>query len=156
MPMSPEERRRRERERKARYRAEQREKSTLQALPRIGAGGRDGGGTGDGDGSGTPRPEWSNEKAALDLIEMLKVPDSQKPRVALLLTFARDLDSPGAIAQRSSIAARYDETLDKLIAAAKPRERNELDEMRRKFYSGGVDAIADDPEAKPRATRKKA
>lgn len=153
MALTPEERRARERERKARYRAEKREREQLSALPRIGPGGRDSGGTG----GGTDRPpEMSNEAAAKEFLEGLKVPASSKPRAALLMTLARDLDS-GAIAQRSALAQRYDETMDRLIAAAKPRERDELDEMRRAFYRGGVDAIDDDPEApKRRPVRKKA
>jgi hypothetical protein len=153
MVMSPEERRKRERERKARYRAEQREKSQLEALPRIGPGGRDGGGTAGGT-SGSAG--MSNEAAASEFLKGLTVPASAKPRAALLLTLARDLDS-GAVAQRSAIAQRYDETMEKLLAAAKPVERDELDELRRDFYRGGVGGIDDDPEASQRRpARKKA
>lgn len=161
MAMTPEERRKRERERKARYRAEQRDRAQLDALPRIGPGGRNAGGTSAGTGAGTsggtkPPLEISNEAAAVEFLAGLKVPISAKPRAALLLTLARDLDS-GAIAQRSAIAQRYDETMEKLVAAARPVEMDELDEMRRAFYSGGVDGIDDDPEAPQRRTvRKKA
>jgi hypothetical protein len=151
MAMTPEEKRKWERERKARQRAAQRERAQLEALPRIGAGGRDGGGT-----AGAAPGVVSNESAALAFVESLAVPASAKPRVALLLTLARDLDS-GAVAQRSAIAQRYEETMERLIAAARPVERDELDELRRSFYSGRVDGIDDDPEAATRRTvRKKA
>jgi hypothetical protein len=99
MAMTPEERRKRERERKARYRAEQRERDHLDALPRIGPGGRDGGGTGDGTSGGTKPTEFSNEAAAVEFLATLEVPKTSKPRAALLLTLARDLDS-SAIAER--------------------------------------------------------
>lgn len=149
MPMSDEERRAKNRERQARFRAAQREKSKLEALPRIGPGGRDGGGA-------PHEPSMANEIAAKEFLDMLAVPASEKPRAALLLTLARDLDS-GAVAQRSAIAQRYDEVMEKLVAAARPRERDELDELRRSFYTGSVDGIDDDPEATGRrAVRKKA
>lgn len=153
MAMTPEERRAKERERKARQRAEKRKAAELEALPRIGPGGRDTAGTENGT---DEHPLISNELAARAFVEALQVPPSAMPRVALLYTLARDLDS-GAVAQRSAIAQRYDETMEKLIAAAKPRERDELDEMRLKFYTGGVDDIDDDPEAaQRRPVRKKA
>jgi hypothetical protein len=157
MAMSDEERRRRARERKAAYRQAQREKAQLEALPRIGPTGRDGGGTGGGTSGGTSEPPaMSNEAAAVAFLDGLTVPASSAPRAALLITLARDLDS-GAVAQRSAIAQRYDETIEKLIAAAKPVERDELDEMRREFYRGGVGGIDDDPEASQRRpVRKKA
>ncbi|WP_424448855.1 hypothetical protein [Microbacterium arborescens] len=157
MAMTPEERRQKERERKARQRAEKRKAAELEALPRIGPGGRDTPGTENGTDGGTDEhPLISNELAARAFVEALQVPPSAMPRVALLYTLARDLDS-GAVAQRSAIAQRYDETMEKLIAAAKPRERDELDEMRLKFYTGGVDGIDDDPEApQRRSVRKKA
>lgn len=155
MAMTPEERRARERERKARQRASAKERAELEALPRIGPAGRDTSGTSGGTDGGTASARVSNEAAAIAFIESLTVPPSAAPRVALLLTLARDLDST-AIAQRSAIAQRYDETMDKLITAAKPKERDELDELRRAFYSGGVGAIDDDPEAPQRPVRKKA
>ncbi|QLD10903.1 hypothetical protein [Microbacterium oleivorans] len=160
MAMTPEDKRKRDRERKARQRQAAKEKSQLEAIPRIGPAGRDAGGTSGGTpggtDSGTASPRLSNEAAALAFVESLAVPPSSQPRVALLLTLARDLDST-AIAQRSAIAQRYEETIDKLIAAAKPIERDELDELRRSFYTGDVDDIDDDPEApQRRAVRKKA
>ncbi|KQT75392.1 hypothetical protein ASG45_02515 [Microbacterium sp. Leaf436] len=94
--------------------------------------------------------------AALAFVESLAVPPSAQPHIALLVTLARDLDSD-AIAQRSAIAQRYEETMDRLVAASKPIERDELDELRRSFYTGGVDDIDDDPEApQRRPARKKA
>ncbi|TDL43842.1 hypothetical protein [Microbacterium oleivorans] len=160
MAMSDEERRAKERERKARQRAEKKRQAELSALPRIGPTGRDKPGTQDGtpDGTdgGTSAPLLSNEAAAVAFVQALDVPASAQPRVALLYTLARDLDS-GAVAQRSAIAQRYDEVMDKLIAAAKPREHDELDDMRRRFYTGSVDDIDDDPEApQRRPVRKKA
>lgn len=160
MAMTPEEKRKRERERKAKQRQAAREKAQLEALPRIGPAGRNPGGTSggteDGTPSGTPAPRLSNEAAALAFVAALAVPPSAQPRVALLVTLARDLDSD-AIAQRSAIAQRYEETMDRLIAAAKPIERDELDELRRSFYTGSVDDIDDDPEASQRRpARKKA
>lgn len=140
MPLTPDERRRRERERKARYRKAQAAKTDIEALPRIGPGGRD------DDGTDGP-PPLSNYAAAKDFLDALTVPAHAKPRAALLLTLARDLDSD-AIAQRSALAQRYDEVMEKLVAAAKPKERDELDELRRSFYSGGVSDIIDDPEAR--------
>lgn len=148
MPLSVEEKRKRERERKARQRAAQRGKRALEALPQIGPGARGEGGTSDG----TAVRPVSNALAAQEFLDSLTVPPTSKPRAALLLTLARDLDSD-AIAQRSAIAQRYQETMDLLIAAAKPRERDELDELRRSFYTGSVDDIDDDPEA---SHRKKA
>ena len=152
MALSVEEKRARERERKARYRARQRDAAQLESLPRIGPGGRDGGGTG----GGTEGQRLSNVAAARVFLDGLTIPASSQPRAALLLTLAADLDS-GAVAQRSSIAQRYDETIEKLVAAAKPVERDELDELRREFYTGGVGGIDDDPEASQRrGGRKKA
>jgi len=148
MVMSVEEKRRKERERKARQRAALREKERLEALPRIGPSGRSDSGTDDGTAPAVSVP--SNEAAALALIESLTIPDSAKPRVALLVTLARDLDAD-AIAQRSAIAQRYEEAIERLVAACKPRERDELDELRRSFYSGSVDGIDDDPEASKEA-----
>ena len=142
MVMSVDEKRRKERERKARQRAANREKEPVEALPRIGPSGRSEGGT-----SGGTVSVPSNEAAALAFVESLSVPDSAKPRVALFLTLARDLDSD-AIAQRSALAQRYEEAMDRLVAACKPRERDELDELRRSFYSGGVDGLDDDPEVR--------
>jgi hypothetical protein len=160
MAMTPEERRAKERERKARNRAAAKERAALEALPRIGPAGRDNSGTSsgtdDGTSGGTSNVTQSNEAAALEFVQSLAVPLSAKPRVALLITLARDLDS-AAIAQRSAIAQRYDETMDKLVAAAKPVQVSELDRQRRAFYTGSVDAIDDDPEApQRRPVRKKA
>lgn len=156
MAMTPDEKRRRERERKAKQRQAAKEKAQLEALPRIGPAGRDANGTSGGTDAGTPPPRLSNEAAALAFVAALAVPPSAQPHVALLVTLARDLDSD-AIAQRSAIAQRYEETMDRLIAAAKPIERDELDELRRSFYTGSVDDIDDDPEApQRRPVRKKA
>ncbi len=153
MPMTPEEKRRRERERKARYRAQQRAKPRLEALPQIGRAS----GVPSGTEGGTQPDEITNLSAAREVIESIEVPKVQRFRVALILQLARDLDTPQAIPQRASLAARYTENIDALIAAAKPRERDELDELRRAFYSGGVSGIDDDPEASQRrAVRKKA
>lgn len=148
MAMSPEERRRKNRERQARFRAAQREKDASGDLPRIGPGGRDAGVT---DGA---LQVPSNLAAAHEFIGMLEVPPSAMPHAALLLTLARDLDSD-AVAQRSSLTQRYQETMSVLIAAAKPRERDELDELRRDFYLGGVGGIDDDPEASERRANRK-
>lgn len=151
MAMTPEEKRAKNRERQARYRARQREQLKLEALPRIGPGARDGRVTGDA-------PERtvatsSNEVAALAVIESLEVPATAVWRTALVLQLARDLDVPGAIPQRAGLAQRYAENLEALIAAAKPVERDALDEMRRSFYRGEVAGIDDDPEAKGRRKR---
>lgn len=149
MAMTPDEKRRMERERKARYRARQRDAARAELLPRIGPGGRDAGGTVDG-------VRGSNVAAARAFLEGLTVPASSEPRAALLLTLAADLDSD-AVPQRSAIAQRYDETLEKLVAAAKPVERDELDELRRQFYTGGVGGVDGDPESgRRRAVRGKA
>ncbi|WP_269320227.1 MULTISPECIES: hypothetical protein [unclassified Microbacterium] len=42
-----------------------------------------------------------------------------------------------------------------MLAATKPKERDELDEMRRKFYQGETGCIDDDPEARGRPSRRK-
>ena len=154
MAMTPEERRAKNRERQARFRAAQREKEKLEALPRIGPSGRDGGVTDSA--SVSPWAKISNEQAALDFLDELTVPATVRPLAVKLVKVARDLDSD-AIAQRSALSQRHDELIDAIVAACKPRERDELDDMRRKFYSGSVDAIDDDPEASGRrAVRKKA
>lgn len=153
--MTPEERRQRDRERQARHRAAKLAKPKLEALPQIGPGGHAARVTLGVTSGVTDADALSNEAAAVEFLAGLKVPVSAKPRAALLLTLARDLDS-NAIAQRSALAQRYDETMEKLVAAAKPVERDELDEMRRSFYSGGIDGIDDDPEAPQRTVRKKA
>ena len=161
MAMSPEEKRQRERERKARQRAEKREAAALEALPQIGPRSRAQRGTSGGTESGTAGHEdldrLSNSAAAAEVIADLDVPKSARWRVALILQLASDLDAPMAIPQRAGLAARYEANLEALIAACKPRERDELDELRRSFYRGGVDGIDDDPEASQRrAVRKKA
>lgn len=155
MALTPEEKRKRDRERQARYRAAKQEKPTLTALPQIGpSAGADGvtpGVTGDG----PPVTSTVNVDALNELLAELTIPTTQKPRVALLKTLARDLDTASALPQRASISAKYDEQVDKLIAATKPKERNELDEMRRKFYLGETGGIDDDPEARSRPARRK-
>lgn len=157
MAMSPEEKRKRERERKARQRAAKRDAAVLEALPQIGPRSRSQRGTEGGTSERDELDELSNLAAAKDVVRGLTVPASAKWRVALILQLAADLDAPLAIPQRAGLAARYAENLDALIAACKPRERDELDELRRKFYSGGVGAIDNDPEAPQRRTvRKKA
>lgn len=157
MAMTPEERRKRDRERKARQRAAAQAKPKLEALPKIGPGSAADGGTHGGTTGGTSEFEVSNLDAAREVLAELTVPASLRWRAALILQLARDLDSPLAIPQRSGLAARYTENIDALIAAAKPRERDELDELRRAFYGGGTDGIDDDPEApKQRTVRKKA
>ncbi len=160
MAMSPEEKRQRERERKARQRAEKREAAALEALPQIGPRSRaqrgTKGGTFGGTESGTAGHEdldrLSNSAAAAEVIADLDVPKWARWRVALILQLASDLDAPMAIPQRAGLAARYEANLEALIAACKPRERDELDELRRSFYRGGVDGIDDDPEAPQRRT----
>lgn len=152
MAMTPEEKRAKNRERQARYRARQREQLKLEALPRIGPGARDGRVTGDAPGMRTVATS-SNEAAASAVIESLEVPATAVWRTALVLQLARDLDVPGAIPQRAGLAQRYAENLEALIAAAKPVERDALDEMRRSFYRGEVAGIDDDPEAKGRRKR---
>lgn len=160
MAMTPEEKRQRERERKRRQRAAARERPKLAALPQIGPGAEGDGGTQGGTRGGTGAPtddfDISNADAARAVLRGLTIPESAKWRAALVLQLARDLDAPMAIPQRAGLAARYTENLDALIAAARPRERDELDELRRAFYSGGTSGIDDDPEAPKRATRKKA
>lgn len=149
MAMTPEERRRRERERKRAQRAKAREKPHLEALPQIGAKSSPKGGTGRGtdggtdDGTRDTAPGTSvylSTKAAVDAMD---VPASAMPFVAVLLQLAVDLDSPGALPQRASLTQRYSELLDRIVAAAKPKEHDELDEMRRRFYTGGANANAD-------------
>lgn len=161
MPLSDEERRKRERERKARQRAQKREAPKLEALPQIGPGsgtqGGTQGGTSGGAGDRPEHPDLSNAAAAREVIAALDVPASARWRVALVLRLAVDLDEPGAIPQRAGLAARYSEQLEALVAAAKPRERDALDDLRFKFYTGSVDDIDDDPEAtQPRQARRKA
>jgi len=161
MPMSDEERRRKERERKARQRAANRAKPKLEALPAIGptadSDGGTQGGTPGGTGDGTPDDlTASNYAAAKALVGSLDVPSTAQWRVPLVLRLARDLDAPSAIPQRSGLAAKYEASLEALIAAAKPREADPLDEMRRRFYSGRTDAVDDDPEARKRSARRKA
>ena len=151
MPMSEDEKRAKNRERQARFRAAKREAASLSALPQIGLGSRQRGGTSADDSA----DDLSNVAAAREMIGDLTIPASAKWRVALVLRLAADLDSPLAIPQRAGLAARYAENLEALVAAAKPRERDELDELRRAFYRGGVGAIDDDPEGK-RTTRKNA
>lgn len=157
MAMTPEERRKRDRERKRRQRAANPGKPKLEALPQIGPAGRADGGTDSGtsaDASALP----TNLSAARDLIAELNVTTAAaRYRVALILQLARDLDEPTAIPQRASLSARYTENVDALLAIAKPKERDELDELRRSFYTGSVDGIDDDPEApQRRPVRKKA
>jgi len=157
MPMSEDEKRAKNRERQARFRAAKREAATLEALPQIGPGTRSKRGASDEAQDRGGIDDLSNLSAARDAIDSLTVPPSAKWRVALVLRLARDLDSPSAIPQRAGLAARYAENLEALVAAAKPRERDELDDLRRKFYRGGVGAIDDDPEApRRRPARKKA
>lgn len=153
MPMTPEERRKRDRERKARQRAANREKPKLEALPQIGPE--------PGAGRGTERGTSadaipSNLEAAREVVAELEVPARDRWRVALVLRLAADLDAPLAIPQRSGLAAKYEASLEALIAAAKPRERDELDELRRRFYTGRTDDVDNDPEARKRPARKKA
>lgn len=157
MAMTPEEKRKRERERKARQRAAKREAAVLEALPQIGPRTRAQHGTDGGTPARDELDDLSNLSAAKEVIRGLTVPTASRWRIALILSLAADLDAPLAIPQRAGLAARYAENLDALVAACKPRERDELDELRRKFYSGGVGAIDDDPEAPQRRTvRKKA
>lgn len=157
MAMTPEERRRKNRERQARFRAAQKEKQKLEALPRIGPTGRDESVTDEKPKSTSKWARISNEEAALEFLESLTVPPTARPLAVKLLTISRDLDSAFATPQRSALSQRHDEVLEALIAAAKPKERDELDELRRAFYEGGVDGIDDDPEASQRRpVRKKA
>jgi hypothetical protein len=158
MAMTPEDRRRRDRERKRRQRAENQAKPKLEALPQIGPASRGDGGTQGGTSSDVADVP-TNLSAALDLIAELDVKTAAgRYRVALILQLARDLDEPSAIPQRASLSARYTENVDALLAIAKPRERDDLDELRRAFYTGSVDGIDDDPEAptQRRTVRKKA
>ncbi len=154
MAMTPEEKRERDRLRKRRQRAALKEDRQLEALPRIGRAGTSSSGTE----SGTSADGVvSNFDAAKALVGELDVKTAAgKYRVALILQLARDLDEPSAIPQRASLSARYTENVDALLAIAKPKEVDELDSLRRKFYTGGVDDIDDDPEAPKRSTRRKA
>lgn len=168
MPMTPEEKRKRERERKRRQRMNAKGSATLEALPQIGPassrrrgteGGTQGGTSGGtGDASAPPPPTGpTNLSAAEELVAELNIATAAaRYRVALILQLARDLDEPSAIPQRSSLAAKYTENVDALLAIAKPKERDELDEMRRMFYQGETGGIDDDPEARGRPARKKA
>lgn len=164
MPMTPEEKRKRDRERKRRQRSNAKGSATLEALPQIGpdSSRRRGtqGGTpgGTGDASAPPPPAGpTNLSAAEELVAELNISTAAaRYRVALILQLARDLDEPSAIPQRSSLAAKYTENVDALLAIAKPKERDELDEMRRMFYQGETGGIDDDPEARGRTSRKKA
>jgi hypothetical protein len=161
MPLSDEERRKRERERKARQRAQKRAAPKLEALPQIGPGsgtsGGTQGGTPEGTGAESEHPDLTIVSAAREVIASLEVPASARWRIPLVLRLALDLDSPGAVPQRASLADRYAVQLEALVAAAKPRERDALDDLRFKFYTGSVDDIDDDPEAtQPRQTRRKA
>jgi len=168
MPMTPEEKRKRERERKRRQRMNAKGSTTLEALPQIGPassrrrgteGGTQGGTSGGtGDASAPPPPTGpTNLSAAEELVAELNIATAAaRYRVALILQLARDLDEPSAIPQRSSLAAKYTENVDALLAIAKPKERDELDEMRRMFYQGETGGIDDDPEARGRPARKKA
>lgn len=159
--MTPEEKRKRDRERKRRQRQAASEKPRLEALPKIGPSFDADGGTQGGTEGGTSADAFadmlSNLAAARMVIADLEVPPSARWRIALVLRLAADLDQPGAIPQRAGLAARYTENLEALVSAAKPRERDELDDLRRRFYTGSVDGIDDDPEAPvKRAVRKKA
>ena len=161
MAMSPEEKRERDRARKARQRAAKRDAAVLEALPQIGPGSRAKRGTSGGTQGGTPDrddlDDLSNLGAAKDVIRGLDVPASARWRLALILQLAQDLDAPLAIPQRAGLAARYEANLEALIADCKPRERDELDELRRSFYQGRTSGLDDDPEApQRRAVRKKA
>ncbi|WP_156759998.1 hypothetical protein [Microbacterium karelineae] len=158
MAMTPEEKRKRDRERKARYRAVKREKAQLEALPQIGPDTTSKRGTDRGTSAGTndDNVALTNEQAARAVIADLEIPATAAWRAALVMQLARDLDVPGAIPQRAGLAQRYAENLEALIAAAKPREKDELDDMRRAFYTGRTSGIDDDPEARGRKTRKKA
>lgn len=155
MALTPEEKRQRDRERQARYRAEKRAKPKLEALPQIGPASGDADVTPSVTDGATGVTPGSNFVALSELLAELTIPTTQKPRVALLLTLAQDLDAPGALPQRASISTKYDEQIDKLLAATKPKERDELDEMRRKFYQGETGGIDDDPEARGRPARRK-
>lgn len=164
MPMTPEEKRKRDRERKRRQRMNAKGAATLEALPQIGPAstrrrGTDGGTQGGTADASAPRPPDgpTNLSAAQDLVGELEITSAAaRYRVALILQLARDLDEPSAIPQRSSLAAKYTENVDALLAIAKPKERDELDEMRRLFYQGETGGIDDDPEARSRPARKKA
>jgi hypothetical protein len=153
--LTPEEKRQRDRERQARYRAERRAKPKLAALPQIGpASGADDVTPGVTAGVTGVTP-GTNVAALTEMLAELTITTAQKPRVALLLTLAHDLDAPGALPQRASISTKYDEQIDKLLAATKPKERDELDEMRMRFYQGETGGIDDDPEARGRPSRRK-
>lgn len=156
MALTPEEKRRRDRERQARYRAAKRDRGKLVALPSIGPAGGASGVTPHATGGDDPAPSTRNADALRELLAELTVPTSQKPRVALLETLAIDLDERGALPQRASISARYEEQIEKLLAATKPRERDELDELRQRFYQGEIGGIDDDPEERKRPAKRKA
>lgn len=152
MAMTPEEKRAKNRERQARFRAAQREKVKPATLPRIGPTGRDDDATTD-----RLRSKWyskSIEAATADLLELLTIPPAVENLAFRLMKYARDLDSD-AISQRATIDRRYEELVEKLVAACKPRERDELDELRRSFYQGRTSGVDDDPEAPQRRTVNK-
>lgn len=141
MALSDDERRKRERERKRRYRAQQKAKPNLVALPQLPPDPPSQGGTEDGTAGGTDgRAEYAgltNLAAALDALAELEIPTMAKPLAALVVRLARDLDAALNVPQRASLTSRYLEAFDKLNAVARTKEPDELDAMRRAFYTGG-------------------
>lgn len=140
MPISDEERRRRDRERKRQKRAGERGTETGDKIPRIGLGVADTPRTNEApeDAPETPDESTSNAAAARALIADLEVPARVKPLVPVLYRLATDLDGMFNVPQRASITTKYLEVLDRILEAARPVERDELDEMRKAFYLGEV------------------
>lgn len=79
-------------------------------------------------------------------LDLLTVPAGHAHLVGAALALAEVLDDPSRAPQFASVAARLAETMAALVAIAKPKERDELDEMRRAFYTGNVLDIADSME----------
>ncbi len=162
MAISDEERRKRDRERKARQRAAKRGAAPSPAIPRIGLAKAAEGGTESGTQGGTadvpPLASSSTYDEALEALDLLDIPPLTKPLVPPLLRLAQDLDHPLNVPQRASLMTRYLELFDRIVAASKPVERDELDEMRRAFYRGEVPdgsiGSADEVEEPPQRKQK--
>ncbi|WP_025158900.1 hypothetical protein [Leifsonia aquatica] len=149
MALSDEDRRKRDRERKRRQRAESKNAPKLVALPKPPSDSADTDGLESGTSADTDLSKLTNYAAAVEVIGGLDVPVGSRALVALVLTLARDLDGFMNVPQRSSIATRYLEAMDRLRSEAAPVERDELNELRRSFYEGAVPDDADS-DSKPK------
>jgi hypothetical protein len=140
MPLTPDEKRARQR----RYARESRERARLAASERLTrdfAPDRETSADHDARPPLTIAPERTPGEVEAGTLEALGL-FADEPATAHLrasaIAIARAMDDPTRIAQLAALSARLDATVSKIASTSKTTAVNELDELRRAFYTGTV------------------